>query len=179
MYVWLWVYGMIWVVVGHELCWVQQRTMARPVNLAQASQSRLSKMNGSSPGTFAWKVAQATSSTFWASEHLAQARGVSPKRDPACAPAPFLSPRLGGEGLAWAGVSRLSETLQPWARGWARQCAVWMFGCSWMVSIGLEMNGIMRNMYIMGCYVCLAWFVNYVWRVGYDLGMWNEWVVWN
>ncbi|QCE00957.1 hypothetical protein DEO72_LG7g2248 [Vigna unguiculata] len=78
----------------------QRRSVARPVNLAQTSQSRLSEMNGSSPETFARKVAQATSSMFWANEHLAQARGVSPKRDPACAPAPFLSPHLGGEGLA-------------------------------------------------------------------------------
>ncbi|QCE06303.1 hypothetical protein DEO72_LG9g1314 [Vigna unguiculata] len=33
-----------------------------------------------------------------ASEHLTQARGVSPKRDPASASAPFSSPRLGEGG---------------------------------------------------------------------------------
>jgi len=44
---------------------------------------------------------------FGASEHLAQARGVSPRRDPASAYAPFSSPRLGEGGAC------LSEHVSP------------------------------------------------------------------
>jgi len=42
---------------------------------------------------------------------------------------------------------------------------------SWMIDIGLGMNCMMRNMYIMESYVCLAWIMNCVWRVGCDRGM--------
>ena len=73
---------------------------------------------GSSPKAPARKVAQATCSTFWASEHLAQARGVSPKRDPALLPASPFEPsprRTGGSPerarLAWARTLSLSEGL--------------------------------------------------------------------
>jgi len=73
---------------------------------------------GSSPRTFARKVAQATSSASWASEHLAQARGVSPKRDPVMFPGCFIEPsprRRGGSPerarLAWAKPLSLSEWL--------------------------------------------------------------------
>jgi len=120
---------------------------------------------GSSPKAPARKVAQATRSTFWASEHLAQAIGVWSKRDPALLPAsPFEpSPRRKG--------ARLSEHISPerdpsaWARDWARQCAVWVFVYSWMIDIGLCVNCMMRNMYIMEYYACLAWITNCVWRV--------------
>jgi len=76
----------------------------------------------------------------------------------------------------------LSELVLPerdpsaWARGWVRQCAIWMLVCYWMISVGLEMDVMMRNMYIMKYYVCLAWFMNCRWRVWYGLGMWNKWV---
>jgi len=60
---------------------------------------------------FTRKVAQATSSTFWASEHLAKARGVSPKRDPAWAPASFFELLPRRRGLAWARPFGLSEEL--------------------------------------------------------------------
>ncbi|QCD81046.1 hypothetical protein DEO72_LG2g1370 [Vigna unguiculata] len=74
---------------------------ARPGNLAQASRTRLSESGGGSPKPFSPKVAQTTSSFILrANRQLAQARGISPKRDPVHAPAPFLSPRLGEEGLA-------------------------------------------------------------------------------
>ena len=46
-------------------CVCYRKTVARPVNLAQASQSRLGKMNKDSPRTlFARKVAQATNLAF-------------------------------------------------------------------------------------------------------------------
>jgi len=45
------------------------------------------------------------------SEHLAQARGVSPKRDPACAPASLFEPSPRRRGLAWARSFSLSEGL--------------------------------------------------------------------
>jgi len=104
--------GLIWcseclkcfgVLFGFGECYCYRRTVARPVNLAQASQSRLGEISRDSPKTFARKVAQATSSAFWASEHLAQARGISPKRDPACDPASFFG------ALAQAKGARLSE----------------------------------------------------------------------
>ena len=91
---------------------------------------------GSSPRASARKVAQATCSTFWASEHLAQARGVSPKRDPVCAPAPLFEPSPRRKGLAWASTFRLSETPQP-ERGIGRGCA--LFGCllilGWLILV--------------------------------------------
>ncbi|QCE14863.1 hypothetical protein DEO72_LG11g1869 [Vigna unguiculata] len=80
-------------------------------------------MNGDSPRTFARKVAQATSSAFLASEHLAQARGVSPKQDPVCVSASFFESSPRRRGLAWARSSRLSETLQP-ERGAEREGAM-------------------------------------------------------
>jgi len=107
------VFGMLFWCGENDCC---RRTVVKPVILAQASQSRLGEMNRDSPGSFCAKGRPGDQLNFWASEYLTQARGVSPKRDPVCAPAPFLSPRLGEEGLAWASTSRLSETLQPWAR---------------------------------------------------------------
>jgi len=56
------------------------RTMAEPVNLAQASQSRLGEMK---QGDLSTKSRPGDSLTFWASRQLAQARGISLKRDPA------------------------------------------------------------------------------------------------
>jgi len=53
------------VLFGRKTWLLQWRTVARPVNLAQASQSRLSKdETRSSPRASARKVTQATSSTF-------------------------------------------------------------------------------------------------------------------
>ena len=99
--VWLgWMINLLQVKLGQELI-----ISPRRVGLAQAS------LEKARPNLFSRKVAQATYSSVWASEPLAQARGISPKWDPACAPAPFLSPRLGEGGLAWASASRLSETL--------------------------------------------------------------------
>ncbi|QCE01111.1 hypothetical protein DEO72_LG7g2404 [Vigna unguiculata] len=54
---------------------------------------------------------------------LFQARGVLPKRGPACASAPCFEPSPRRRGLAWARTSRLSETLQP-ERGAGRDSAM-------------------------------------------------------
>jgi len=88
-----------WVGVGG----FYRRTVARPNNLAQASQSR--------PNPFTRKVAQATRSTFWASKHLAQARRVSPKRDLALAPGSSFEPSPRRRGPVWARPFGLSEGL--------------------------------------------------------------------
>jgi len=61
---------------------------------------------------------------FWASEYLAQARGVSLKRDPAWFSWCLLEPSHRRRGLAWASMSRLSETPQP-ERGAGRGSAMW------------------------------------------------------
>jgi len=58
-------------------------TVARPINLAQASQSHLGETNRDSPKPVCARGRPGDPLKFWASEHLAQARGVSPKRDPA------------------------------------------------------------------------------------------------
>jgi len=105
------------VLFGRRSWLLQWRTVARPVNLAQASQSRLSEMKqGARLGG---------SLNFWASRQLAQARGISLKRDPALPMLLLLCPRLG------EGEARLSEHVSPerdpsaWARCWARQCCDW------------------------------------------------------
>jgi len=97
---------------------IQWRTVARPVNLAQASQSRLSEMK---QGGLCAKSRPGGSLIFWASRQLAQARGISLKRDPVMPTYLFLYSRLG------EGETRLSEHVSPergpsaWARFWARQ----------------------------------------------------------
>jgi len=75
---------------------VAGETVARPVNLAQARQT------GARLDQSTRVVAQATCSLFWASEHLAQARGVSPKRYPALLPDALFEPSPRRRGLAWA-----------------------------------------------------------------------------
>jgi len=57
-------------------------TVARLDNLAQASQSRLGETNKDLPKPYCAKGRPGDPLNFWASEHLAQARGVSPKQDP-------------------------------------------------------------------------------------------------
>jgi len=105
-----------------------RKIVARPDNLAQVSQSRLGEMDRDSPKSFYANVRLGDQLNFWASERLAQARGVSPKRDPAWAPISFFEPSLRRRELAWARASCLSESLLPerdpsvWARSWTRQC---------------------------------------------------------
>ncbi|QCE03480.1 LRR receptor-like serine/threonine-protein kinase FLS2 [Vigna unguiculata] len=82
-------------------------TRARIGNFAQASRIRLGESGRGLPKLFSRKVAQATCSSFLASEPLAQARGVSPKRDPAVVPGSCFEPSPGRRG------TRLSETFSP------------------------------------------------------------------
>jgi len=97
---------------------LHERTMGSIGFLAQASMSRLGEINRGSPKLLHASSRSGDPRSFWASEHLAQARGVSPKRDPAwgyCSP--FSSPRLGEggsleqESLAWARPFSLSKEL--------------------------------------------------------------------
>ncbi|QCD86083.1 hypothetical protein DEO72_LG3g604 [Vigna unguiculata] len=57
--------------------------MANSGFLAQASMSRLGEINRGSPKRFHVSGRSGDPRPSRASEHLAQARGVSPKRDPA------------------------------------------------------------------------------------------------
>jgi len=142
---------------------------ARTVNLAQASRTRLSESDKGSPHQFARKVSQATHSNFWASKQLAQARGVSPKRDPALLSCFRFEPSPRRRG------TRLSETPQP-ERGAGRDNAV--IGClfisGWSVLVGYEC--MMRDMYMREYDVYVAWFMNYKWWVGMKVGMRTKWV---
>jgi len=60
----------------------------------------------------------------------------------------LLSPRLGGRGLVWARLSRLSEIPQP-ERGAGRGSTVieYLFILEWSVLVGYEC--MMSDMYIM------------------------------
>ena len=115
---------------------LQVKTVAGIDKLAQASLSRLGEINRGLPKPFSTNARPGDPLWFWASEHLAQARGVSPKRDPTSASAPFSSPRLGERG------ARLSEHVSPErnpsarARCWARQRFVWMCVYFWMICFG-------------------------------------------
>jgi len=96
---------------------LQWRTVTRPVNLAQASQSRLGEMKqGARLSFFARNVARAARSTF-------ERAGNSPKREgsrlseiPCCHALVFfvLSPRREGGSP--------ERDPSAWARCWARLC---------------------------------------------------------
>jgi len=62
---------------------VYARTMVNSGFLAQASMSRLGEINKGSPKLLHTSGRSGDPRGSWASEHLARARGVSPKRDPA------------------------------------------------------------------------------------------------
>jgi len=117
-------------VIWSENMAVTGETAARSVNLAQATQSRLGEANKDSPWPDRTNSRPGDSLNFWASEPLAQARGISLKRDPAVVPV-FLrfKSRLSGGRLAWARLARLSETLQPERGVWAKQCGVGLRFC--------------------------------------------------
>ncbi|QCE15183.1 hypothetical protein DEO72_LG11g2192 [Vigna unguiculata] len=97
---------------------ISRKTVARPANLAQASQSRLGEMDRDSPKPFYVKGHPGDQLIFLGSEYLAQARGVSPKRDPALALVSLFEPSPRRRGLAWARTSRLSEGLGETVRYW-------------------------------------------------------------
>jgi len=64
---------------GGNVGLLHERTVVDTSFLAQASMSHLGKINRGSPNA---SSRSADPRCSWASEHLAQARGVSPKRDP-------------------------------------------------------------------------------------------------
>jgi len=159
---------------------LQWRTVARPVNLAQASQSRLGEMKqGARLGLLHERSPRRPARTFERGNTSPRREGSRLSEIPWCSLSAPSNPRLGERG------ARLSEHVSPernpsaWARGWARQYAVWVLVYFWMIDFGLGVNCMMRNMYIMEYYACLAWITNCVWRVGYVIGMWNVWEVWN
>jgi len=145
--------------VGSKNMVVAGETVARPVNLAQASQSRLGETNRDSPKLVCARGRSGDSLKFWASEHLAQARGVSPKRDPALLSEALFEPSLRRRGLAWARMSRLSEGLGEtiW---WLVVC---LLSYDWNC---LDMTAMMKYMYIYmvicltNGYICMTWFIN-------------------
>ena len=73
--------------------------MARLVNLAQAGQSRLGEMSRDLPKPF-YAKGRLGDPLFFLSEYLAQAREVSPKRDPALISGCLFEPSSGRRGLA-------------------------------------------------------------------------------
>jgi len=103
-------------VIWSENMAVTGETAARSVNLAQATQSRLGEANKDSPWPDRTNSRPGDSLNFWASEPLAQARGISLKRDPAVVPVFLVSSLAWAEGgspelawLAWARPFSLSE----------------------------------------------------------------------
>jgi len=139
---------------------VTGEAMAKTDNLAQASRTRLSESSGGSPKPFSPKVTQAANSLFWASKQLAQAKGVSPKRDPTLFSVPVLSPRLGERG------TRLSETVSP-ERGAGRDnmwfgylvAFVWLV-MVWVCLLGWDIHiHTYIHIYIMDCHVCVTKFM--------------------
>jgi len=118
-----------------------RKTVARPDNLAQASQSRLGEMDRDSPRrdgqglaqTFCTReVAQATNSVFERANVLPKREGSRLGEIPCEQLFPFLSPRLGEGGsperepLAWARPFSLSEGLGE---------VVWLCGCFWNIEM--------------------------------------------
>jgi len=98
------------------ICWVvvHERTIVSTGFLAQASMSRLGEINRGSSKLLHASGRSGNPCPFWASERLAQTRGVLPKRDPAWATVPLFEPSPKRDPSAWA-------------RSWARQCDDWLF----------------------------------------------------
>ena len=142
----VWMYkNILHVLFDEKTGLLQWRTVARPVNLAQASQSRLGEMK---QGDLCTRSRPGDSLTFWASRPLAQARGISLKRDPVMPTHQFLCSRLGEGRLAWA--SHLAWA-RPLSLGEMLGEAVLCFGLLmfpvWSVLIGHDC--VMMYMYIM------------------------------
>jgi len=130
----VWYGGMVACDMSSHL--LQVKTVSSTDKLAQASWSRLGENSRGSPKPFSTNGHPGDTLCFWASEHLAQARGVSPKRDPASASASFSSPRLGEGGARVSEYVSAERDPSAWARRWARQRWVWMFVYFWMICFG-------------------------------------------
>jgi len=112
---------------------VHERKVVSTSFLAQASMSCLGEINRGSSKLLHASSRSGDPRSFWASERLAQARGVSPKRDHTwgyCSP--FSSPRLGEGGSP-------EQDSSAWARSWAM--AVWCL----VVSLFLD------DWHLLGC----------------------------
>jgi len=112
-----------------------RKTVTRPVNLAQASQSRLGETNRDSPKPLLRERSPRRPALYF------ERASISPRREgsrlseiPRCFLGVF-EPSLRRRGLAWARMSRLSETLQP-ERGVGRDSAeFWLYVYSRMIGI--------------------------------------------
>ena len=106
---------------------LQWRTVARPVNLAQASQSRLGEMKqGARLGLLHERSPRRPARTFERGNTSPRREGSRLSEIPWCSLSAPSNPRLGEGGLTWASTSRLSKTPQP-ERGSGRGSA--LFGC--------------------------------------------------
>ena len=133
-YLLIWMYDTVGLLLVVCLCvccrWKQWRALINSPKRASLAQARLTEARLS---LFPRMVAQATRSDFWASKQLAQARGISLKRDPALLMLLFLCPRLGG------GVARLSETPQPErGAGWDSDVIGCLFISGWSLWLGMN-----------------------------------------
>jgi len=125
-----------------------RRTVARPDNLTQASQSRLGETNRDSPKPSWAKGRPGDPLNFWASEHLAQARRVSPKQDPALALGSSFEPSPRRRGPAWARPFDLSEGLGKTGRclvSWLLLDDWNLFGYDYCDEIHVHMYVYMHN----------------------------------
>ena len=114
-----------------------RKTVARPANLAQASQSRLGEMSRGSPKPYYARGRLGDPLIIFERASISSKREGSRLSKILCGfPDALSSPRLGEGGLAWARTSRLSETLQP-ERGAGRGST--LFGClfvlGWLVFV--------------------------------------------
>jgi len=176
---WLWAVNVLMYVGWAGLGRCCRKTVARPANLAQVSQSRLGKTNRDSPKPFCAKRSPRRPALLFERVSISSRReGSRLSEIPRVLLLPFSSPHLG---------ERDSPGRDPsaWARCWARQCwvlVVCLLSDDWNC---LGMIAMMRYMYIcmdiclMECYVCVTWFMNGAWWVWWELSMWKEWVVWN
>jgi len=152
---------------GCVKCDLQVRTVADTDRLAQASLTRPGEMCRGSPRPFCARGRLGDLGVFWASTQLAQARGISLKRDPAWSSCSCWALAWAEGELAWARLSRLSEIPQL-GRGAERGSAVvdYLFILEWTILVGYEC--MMNNMYIMEYEVYVVWFLNYKWRVWHE-----------
>jgi len=152
-----------------------RRTVAKPVILAQASQSRLGEMNRDSPGSFLRERSSRRPARLLSEQATRPGERDLAKARSRVAHAPVLvpSPRRRGnlperDCLAWTRPLSLSEVLG--------KTVLWLDVCWFLNDLFLvEYDCMMSDMYIMEHEVYLAWFMNCRWWVGMRIGMWIKW----
>ena len=152
----LWAYKMSYCVVWAVLldCCTREQWWAL-VFLPKRAWSRQGEINRGSPKLLHANSRSCDPHSFWVSDHLAQARGVSLKGDPAWGYySPFSSPRLGEGGSPERDPS-------AWARSWAREVWCLVISCSWMVGTCLDI--IVMVKYMMNGDVWVMWFMDGKW----------------